>query len=281
MKNQSYKIQYAVSPGEFKQMDTDELRESFLMQNLFVEGQINMNYTHYDRMIVGGVLPKDIDLNLETIDPLKSEYFLERRELGIINIGATGEIIADGVSYTLENKEALYLGKGTKSVTFKSSNKSSHPTFYFNSAPAHTSFPSKKISEADAEKVVIGSLTTSNHRKIRKLIVNSILQTCQLQMGLTELTEGSVWNTFPAHTHERRMEAYLYFDLPEDQMVCHFIGEPQQTRHIWMKNNQAVLSPPWSIHSGAGTSNYTFVWGMAGENLDYGDMDIVKPSDLK
>ncbi|REG82071.1 5-dehydro-4-deoxy-D-glucuronate isomerase [Algoriphagus antarcticus] len=281
MKNQSYKIQHAVSPREFKQMDTDELRESFLMENLFVEDQINMNYTHYDRMIVGGVLPVGKDLNLETIDPLKSEYFLERRELGIINIGATGEIIADGVTYTLENKEALYLGKGTKSVTFKSGGETNQPIFYFNSAPAHTTYPSKKISEADAEKVIIGSLTTSNHRKIRKLIVNSVVQTCQLQMGLTELKEGSVWNTFPAHTHDRRMEAYLYFDLPEDQMVCHFIGEPQQTRHIWMKNNQAVLSPPWSIHSGAGTSNYTFVWGMAGENLDYGDMDIVKPSDLK
>jgi 4-deoxy-L-threo-5-hexosulose-uronate ketol-isomerase len=262
-------------------MDTDELRQSFLMENLFIDNEINMNYTHYDRMIVGGALPKNQDLTLETIDPLKSEYFLERRELGIINIGGTGEIIADGVSYVLENKEALYLGKGSKSVIFKSGNTTNQPIFYFNSAPAHTTYPSKKISEADAEKVVIGSLATSNHRQIRKLIVNSVVKTCQLQMGLTELKEGSVWNTLPAHTHDRRMKAYLYFDLPADQMVCHFIGEPQQTRHIWIKNQQAVLSPPWSIHSGAGTSNYTFIWGMAGENLDYGDMDVVKTSELK
>ncbi|WP_339878621.1 5-dehydro-4-deoxy-D-glucuronate isomerase [uncultured Algoriphagus sp.] len=281
MQNQSYFIQHAVSPREFKSMDTDQLRESFLMENLFIEDQINMNYTHYDRMIVGGVVPISKDLTLETITPLKSDYFLERRELGIINIGKTGEVIADGVSYTLENKEALYLGRGTKSVTFKSGNSTDQPIFYFNSAPAHTTYPSKKISEQEAEKVVIGSLETSNHRKIRKLIVNSVVKTCQLQMGLTELKEGSVWNTLPAHTHDRRMEAYLYFDLPEDQMVCHFIGEPQQTRHIWMKNQQAVLSPPWSIHSGAGTSNYTFIWGMAGENLDYGDMDVVAPSELR
>lgn len=280
MKTQSYSIQYAVSPREFKSMDTDELRESFLMENLFIADQINMNYTHYDRVIVGGVLPINKDLKLETIDPLKSDYFLERRELGIINIGETGEIIADGITYSLENKEALYLGKETKSVLFKAGDKG-QPIFYFNSAPAHAVYPSKKISEADAEQVVIGGLETSNHRKIRKLIVNSVVKTCQLQMGLTELKEGSVWNTLPAHTHDRRMEAYLYFDLPEDQMVCHFIGEPQQTRHIWMKNQQAVLSPPWSIHSGAGTSNYTFIWGMAGENLDYGDMDVVAPSELR
>lgn len=281
MKTQSFSIQYAVSPREFKSMDTDELRESFLMENLFIEDHIKMKYTHYDRVIVGGVLPVNKDLKLETIDPLKSEYFLERREMGIINIGEPGEIIADGKTYSIGNKEALYLGKETKSVLFKAGSTKGQPVFYLNSAPAHKVYPSMKISEADAEKVVIGGLETSNHRQIRKLIVNSVVKTCQLQMGLTELKEGSVWNTFPAHTHDRRMEVYLYFDLPKDQMVCHFIGEPQQTRHIWMKNQQAVLSPPWSIHSGAGTSNYTFIWGMAGENLDYGDMDVVNPSDLK
>tara|TARA_R110002020_G_scaffold323911_3_gene539724 strand:- start:613 stop:1458 length:846 start_codon:yes stop_codon:yes gene_type:complete len=281
MKTQSFSIQHAVSPREFKSMDTDELRESFLMENLFIEDHIKMKYTHYDRVIVGGVLPVNKDLKLETIDPLKSEYFLERREMGIINIGEPGEIIADGKTYSIGNKEALYLGKETKSVLFKAGGTKGQPVFYLNSAPAHKVYPSMKISEADAEKVVIGGLETSNHRQIRKLIVNSVVKTCQLQMGLTELKEGSVWNTFPAHTHDRRMEVYLYFDLPKDQMVCHFIGEPQQTRHIWMKNQQAVLSPPWSIHSGAGTSNYTFIWGMAGENLDYGDMDVVNPSDLK
>lgn len=281
MKHINYKIHHAVSPREFQQMDTDELRDTFLMEDLFQKDQISMTYTHYDRLIVGGVLPISKNLTLETIDPLKSEYFLERRELGIVNIGNTGEIVADGVSYSLENKEALYLGRGTKSVEFLAGPESSPPYFYFNSAPAHAVFPSKKIGEADAEKVTIGALATSNHRKIRKLIVNSVVETCQLQMGLTELTEGSVWNTLPAHTHDRRMEAYLYFEVPADQMVCHFIGEPQQTRHIWMKNHQAVLSPPWSIHSGAGTSNYAFIWGMAGENLDYGDMDVVKVTDMK
>ncbi|MEP0712568.1 5-dehydro-4-deoxy-D-glucuronate isomerase [Algoriphagus sp.] len=281
MKHQSYTSQYAISPKEFKKLDTEELRASFLMENLFGEDKINMNYTHYDRVIVGGALPVHQDLSLDTIDPLKSDYFLERRELGIINIGDTGEVIADGVTYTLDNKEALYLGKGVKSVLFKASDGEAQPVFYFNSAPAHASYPSKKISESDAEKVVVGAQETSNHRKIRKLIVNSVVQTCQLQMGLTELQPGSVWNTFPAHTHDRRMEVYLYFDLPAEQRVCHFLGDPQQTRHIWIKNQQAVLSPPWSIHSGAGTASYTFIWGMAGENLDYGDMDVVAPSELR
>ena len=281
MKYQTYKIQHAISPKEFKTLGTNELRENFLMEDLFVSDQINLHYTHYDRLIVGGCIPKTKDLALETIEPLKAEAFLDRREMGIINIGDEGEVTVDGQSFTLSNKEALYIGKGAKTVVFKASGSAGQPVFYFNSAPAHTNYPTKKISESDAETVVIGALSTSNLRKIRKLIVNSVVKTCQLQMGLTELKEGSVWNTFPVHVHDRRMEVYLYFDLPKDQMVCHFLGEPQETRHIWMKNQQAVLSPPWSIHSGAGTSNYSFIWGMAGENLDYGDMDVVSPTDMR
>jgi 4-deoxy-L-threo-5-hexosulose-uronate ketol-isomerase len=281
MNDINYTIRFAVHPREFKQMDTTQLREDFLMDNLFQQGQINMVYTHYDRLIVGGAAPTEKPLTLATIDPLKAEYFLERRELGIINIGETGEIIADGISYSLENKEALYLGRGTKEVIFYPGIGGKTPLFYFNSAPAHAAFPSKKISHSDAEIVETGTMEQANHRTIRKLIVNSVVRTCQLQMGLTELKPGSVWNTMPAHTHDRRMEAYLYFDLAPDQMVCHFIGEPQETRHIWMKSHQAVLSPPWSVHSGAGTSNYSFIWGMAGENLDYGDMDVIKVTDLK
>jgi 4-deoxy-L-threo-5-hexosulose-uronate ketol-isomerase len=281
MNDINYTIRFAVHHREFKQMDTTQLREDFLMDNLFQQGQISIVYTHYDRLIVGGAAPTEKPLALGTIDPLKAAYFLERRELGIINVGETGEIIADGIGYSLENKEALYLGRGTKEVIFHPGKGGKIPLFYFNSAPAHVAFPSKKIAASDAEIVETGVMEQANHRTIRKLIVNSVVKTCQLQMGLTELKPGSIWNTMPAHTHDRRMETYLYFDLAPDQMVCHFIGEPQETRHIWMKSHQAVLSPPWSVHSGAGTSNYSFIWGMAGENLDYGDMDMVKVTDLR
>jgi len=276
----AFSIQYAVHPNEFKSMHTDQLRAAFLIEELFVSDKIQMVYSHYDRLIVGGALPATGPLKLETIDPLKANFFLERRELGIINVGGAGKVIADGITYILQNKEALYIGRGTKDVSFEHGD-GSQPYFYFNSAPAHTAYPTKKISFAEAETVELGSLETANHRVIRKLIVNSVLDTCQLQMGLTELKPGSVWNTLPPHTHDRRMEAYFYFDIPENHMVCHFIGQPQETRHIWMKNRQAVFSPPWSIHSGAGTSNYSFIWGMAGENMDYGDMDAVKITELR
>jgi len=277
----SFSIQYAVHPNEFKNMHTDQLRAAFLADELFRADEIKMVYSHYDRLIVGGVLPSTKALKLETIDPLKANYFLERRELGIINVGGTGKVVADGITYVLHNKEALYIGRGTKDVSFLVGEGDSQPYFYFNSAPAHAVCSTKKISKEEAETVELGSIETSNHRVIRKLIVNSVVNTCQLQMGLTELKTGSVWNTMPPHSHDRRMEAYFYFDVPENQMVCHFIGEPQETRHIWMKNRQAVISPPWSIHCGAGTSNYSFIWGMAGENLDYSDMDVVKVIDLK
>jgi len=277
----AFSIQHAVHPNEFKNMHTDQLRAAFLAEELFVADKIKMVYSHYDRLIVGGVLPSTVTLKLETIDPLKANFFLERRELGIINVGGPGKVMADGVTYTLQNKEALYIGRGTKDVSFLVGEDGSKPYFYFNSAPAHAVCPTKKVSNQEAETVELGSIETSNHRVIRKLIVNSVVDTCQLQMGLTELKTGSVWNTMPPHTHDRRMEAYFYFDVPENQMVCHFIGQPQETRHIWMKNLQAVISPPWSIHSGAGTSNYSFIWGMAGENLDYSDMDAVKPTELR
>jgi 4-deoxy-L-threo-5-hexosulose-uronate ketol-isomerase len=204
---------------------------------------------------------------------LKSEFFLERRELGIINVGGKGTVMADGQSYSLDYKEALYLGKGTKEVYFSSDTAHKPALFYLNSTPAHHAYPSKKIGRDEAEIVELGAPETANARTIRKLIVNSIVETCQLQMGMTEIHSGSVWNTMPAHVHDRRMEVYFYFEIPEEQAICHFMGAPNETRHLWMTNNQAVISPPWSIHSGCGTSNYTFIWGMAGENLDYGDMD--------
>ncbi|HOX82924.1 MAG TPA: 5-dehydro-4-deoxy-D-glucuronate isomerase [Chryseolinea sp.] len=274
-------IRHAIHPDHFKDMHTEQLRSAFLVEDLFEGDQIKMVYTHYDRLIIGGALPLKKALSLQTIDLLKANFFLERRELGIINVGGTGKVVADGTTYTLHNKEALYISRGTKDVRFLPGEDSQIPYFYFNSAPAHAVYPSRKIATNEAEVVELGSLETSNHRTIRKLIVNSVIETCQLQMGLTELKTGSVWNTMPAHTHDRRMEAYFYFDVPENQMVCHFIGQPQETRHIWIKNRQAVLSPPWSIHSGAGTSNYAFIWGMAGENLDYSDMDAVKPTELR
>jgi 4-deoxy-L-threo-5-hexosulose-uronate ketol-isomerase len=231
-------------------------------------------------LIVGGIKPVNGAVKLETIDELKSTYFLERREIGIINVGAPSSVIADGKEYQLEYKEALFIGRGTREVVFQPSAKG-QALLYYNSAPAHTTYPTRLVKLSEAETVELGSLETANHRTIRKLLVNSVLPTCQLQMGLTELKPGSIWNTMPPHTHDRRMEAYFYFEVKDNQMICHFMGQPDETRHIWMKNNQAVISPPWSIHSGAGTSNYSFIWGMAGENLDYSDMDQVKVIDLK
>jgi 4-deoxy-L-threo-5-hexosulose-uronate ketol-isomerase len=254
-------------------MGTKALRDEFLIDQVFGIDQINWIYTHYDRYLVGGVIPKKTVVKLETIDPLKANFFLERREMGIINVGGNGSVTADGVNYILGYKEALYLGRGTKEVSFSSEEISSPAKFYINSTPAHQAYPTRKVGRDEAEIVDLGTPETANARTIRKLIVNSILPTCQLQMGMTELKSGSVWNTMPAHVHDRRMEVYFYFEVPEDQAVCHFMGAPNETRHILMANEQAVISPPWSIHSGSGTSNYIFIWGMAGENLDYGDMD--------
>lgn len=274
-------IRYAGHPEDVKGYDTERIRRDFLIEKIFSADEINMVYSMYDRYIVGGAMPVKEELKLETCDDLKASYFLERRELGLINTGGEAIIETSNGTYKLGFKEALYIGQGTKDVVFKSVSSGNPAKLYINSAPAHCAYPSKKVTLKEAEIAVMGSLEQSNHRTINKLLVNSVVQTCQLQMGMTELKEGSVWNTMPVHTHNRRMEAYFYFEVPEKQAVCHFMGDPDETRHIWMKNDQAVLSPSWSIHSAAGTSNYTFIWGMAGENLDYGDMDIRTPDTLK
>lgn len=276
-----YEIRYASHPEDAKSYDTTRIRKEFLIPTLFENDEISLVYSMYDRYIVGGAMPVSKALKLETIDELKSDFFLRRRELGIINVGGKAKITADGVVFELNYKEALYIGMGTRDVQFESVEKTTPAQLYINSAPAHQAYPSKKITKAEAEVVEMGSLESSNHRIINKMIVNSVVTTCQLQMGMTELKPGSVWNTMPAHTHNRRMEAYFYFEVPANQTICHFMGQPDETRHIFMNNNQAVLSPSWSIHSAAGTANYTFIWGMAGENLNYSDMDIRQPNELK
>jgi 4-deoxy-L-threo-5-hexosulose-uronate ketol-isomerase len=277
----NYEVRYAASPEDVKRYDTSKLRDEFLIQRLMEVDVVNLVYTHYDRYIAGGAVPVNKKLALSNIDPLKSNYFLERRELGIINIGGSGTVRIDGTDYSLAHKEALYVGRGNKSVEFSSISEETPARFYLNSAPAHTSYPIKKIGIKDVEVVELGAPETANARTLRKYIVNSVVDVCQLQMGMTEMHQGSVWNTMPAHVHDRRMEVYFYFDLDEDQAVSHFMGQPNETRHIWIHNQEAVISPPWSIHCGSGTSNYTFIWGMAGENLDYGDMDVCKIKDLK
>jgi 4-deoxy-L-threo-5-hexosulose-uronate ketol-isomerase len=274
-------LRYAVHPEDFKKYDTRKLRNEFLVENVFVADEISLVYSMYDRYIVGGAVPVGKELRLVTADDLKASYFLERREMGIINVGGKAEIEADGIIYRMGFKEALYLGRETRDVIFRSTNSASPAKLYINSAPAHHKYPSVKVTRDEAEVVTLGSPEASNHRTIYKLLVNSVIPTCQVQMGMTELKPGSVWNTMPVHTHNRRMEAYFYFEVPEQQGICHFIGDPDETRHIWMTNEQAVLSPSWSIHSAAGTANYTFIWGMAGENLDYGDMDVRYPDSLK
>ena len=279
MKTQ-YETRYASSPKAVKAYDTTQLREEFLIENLMQEDQLILVYTHYDRYMAGSAVPLS-PIKLETIDPLKSSYFLERREIGIINVGGDGSVEVDGEIYHLTLKDALYIGSGKKEVIFKSDDKNNPAKFYLNSAPAHKTYPTKKVSKSEANKIELGSLETANHRTVNQMIIGGIVDTCQLQMGMTELKTGSVWNTMPAHVHDRRMEIYYYLDIPQDQAVCHFMGQPQETRHIWMQDHQAVISPPWSIHSGSGTSNYTFIWGMAGENLDYGDMDVAKITELR
>ena len=276
----TFETRYASSPKAVKQYDTQQLRDEFLIPDIMQSGKVKFVYTHYDRYMVGGAVPTS-NLTLETIDPLKSDYFLERRELGIINVGGGGSVSVDGQLFKIDHKDALYIGKGAKDVVFSSDDKKNPAKFYMNSAPAHKSYPTKKTSLAEANKIELGSLETANHRTVSQMIIGGIIDTCQLQMGMTELKAGSVWNTMPAHVHDRRMEIYFYIDVPEDQAVCHFMGQPQETRHIWMHNHQAVISPPWSIHSGSGTSNYTFIWGMAGENLDYSDMDVANITDLR
>jgi len=276
-----YEERYAAHPDDVKGYDTERLRKEHLIENLFVPDDIRLVYSGYDRLIVGGAMPQTRPLELVPIDPLKAPFFLHRRELGIVNVGGRGSVRVGDETFALDYKEALYVGKGDRTVTFASDDPAAPALFYLNSAPAHTTYPDRKVTKADAVVVHMGSLENSNERTINKLIVSQVMPTCQLQMGMTELHTGSVWNTMPAHTHNRRMEAYFYFEVPEGDAVCHFMGQPDQTRHLWMKNHEAVISPAWSIHSACATHNYTFIWGMAGENLDYGDMDTCATTDLK
>lgn len=272
---------YAVSPDEVKKMDTENLRKNFLIEKIFEADQLHLIQTFYDRFIAGGAMPVSSSIELSNPDNLKAAYFLERREMGIINVGGKGSVRADDTVFEINFKEALYIGKGTKKVMFSSEDPQHPAKFYINSAPAHQIYPAKKVTKAEAEVITAGAPENSNHRVISKLLVAAVIETNQLQMGMTELKNGSVWNTMPAHTHDRRMEVYFYFEVADGQSVCHFMGQPHETRHIWMQNEQAVISPQWSIHAGSGTSSYTFIWGMAGENLDYGDMDQVKINELR
>ncbi|RED46783.1 4-deoxy-L-threo-5-hexosulose-uronate ketol-isomerase [Winogradskyella eximia] len=276
-----FNTRYASSPTSVKTLNTQELRDEFLIQNVMKTDELIWTYSHYDRFMVAGVVPVKKSIALETIDPLKADFFLARRELGIINIGGKGTVTVDGSIYELDHKEALYVGLGNQVVIFSSKSSNNPAQFYLNSTPAHKAFPTKKIGSNDVEVIELGAPETANARTLRKYIVNSVVDVCQLQMGMTTIKTGSSWNTMPAHVHDRRMEVYFYFEVPEDQAVCHFMGQPQETRHIWMANGEAVISPPWSIHSGSGTSNYSFIWGMAGENLDYGDMDVCKINELR
>lgn len=279
--NATCQERFAVHQEDYPSYDTRRLREHFLITDLFEENAVRLTYTHYDRLIVGGVQPVEEVVSLDAPELLRSKCFLERRELGVINVGGSGWVRVDGEDYELMPKQALYVGRGAQSVQFGSFNPDEPAKLYLNSAPAHRDCPVRKVTETDADVVELGAAETSNARVIRKLLVNTVIDTCQLQMGMTELRSGSVWNTMPAHTHSRRMEAYFYFQLPRDQAVCHFMGPAEETRHLWVKNEQAVVSPPWSMHSGVGTASYAFIWGMAGENLDYSDMDHVTPDRLR
>lgn len=272
---------YAISPKEAMGMNTTELRANFLIENLMVDDAINFIYSHYDRAIVGGVKPVNQQISLPTYNALKATYFLERREIGIINVSGTGSIHADGETFTIDKLGCVYLGKGTKEVSFSSENPENPAVFFLLSSPAHRDFPNRQFSKEDASPVELGAVETANQRTIYKYIHNDGINSCQLVMGLTVLKNGSIWNTMPAHVHDRRMEAYFYFDVQESQRVFHLMGQPQETRHMVVANHEAILSPPWSIHAGAGTSSYSFIWGMAGENKDFTDMDFVEIKELR
>ena len=275
------RVIHSVHPDDFKAYQTALIRERFLIGKQVQPNQVNCTYTHYDRMIVGFANPVNQQLELPNYPNLRAEYFLERRETGIINVGGDGTITADGQSFELKKLDCLYIGKGTKRVTFSSNNEAEPAVFYMLSSPSHATHPTTLLTHADAVKVTLGSAATANHRTINKYIHLEGIKSCQLVMGLTILHEGSVWNTMPPHVHDRRMEAYFYFDVPEGQKIFHYMGESEETRHITMDNYDAVVSPPWSIHAGSGTASYSFVWGMAGENLDYTDMDPIAIPDIK
>jgi len=274
-------VRTAASPRDVKHYTTERLREEFLIQNLFVPEEIKLVYSHIDRIIAGAAVPAASPLALTAGDELRARYFLERREMGIINIGGKGSITVDGRVYVLEPKDGMYIGMGSQEISFASENPAVPAKYYLNSAPAHTSYPTVLIKPEDCRQAELGSLEESNHRVICKYILPGQVESCQLVMGMTSLKPGSVWNTMPCHTHDRRMEVYLYFDMPEEAFVMHYMGEPEETRHIVMRNEEAVISPSWSIHAGSGSRAYTFIWGMVGENQAFDDMDHVDNRTLK
>jgi 4-deoxy-L-threo-5-hexosulose-uronate ketol-isomerase len=274
-------VRFQIGPKETSQMNTQELRANFLLENLMQENSIQLVYTHYDRVIYGGAVPVNGQLELPNDPELRAEYFLERREIGIINVGGDGRVTIDGAVHTVNKLDCLYAGKGSKQVLFESADPSNPAVFFLLSAPAHQTYPVQFLPKEQASPTKMGAVETANQRTIYKYIHADGIKSCQLVMGLTVLSTGSVWNTIPSHTHTRRMEAYFYFDVPEDQRVFHFMGQPTETRHMLIANHQAIISPVWSIHSGCGTSNYSFIWGMAGENYNYADMDLVDIREMR
>lgn len=290
----NWKIQTACNPKDVKEYDTKQIREAFVMDTVMQADKINLTYSMYDRLIFGGAMPVATTLTLDTIDALKAPYFLYNRELGVINVGGAGVVSVDGKDYEVGYKEGIYVGRGNQKVTFRSKDASNPAKFYINSTTAHKSYVTQVVSTnpnnkkaTQANLLKAGKMEDSNDRVINQLMIKPVLEkvkgggTCQLQMGLTELKPGSVWNTMPAHVHSRRVEAYFYCGVKEGQSICHLMGEPQEERLVWLQNEQAIMSPEWSIHAAAGTSNYMFIWGMGGENLDYGDMDKVKYTDMR
>lgn len=277
-------LRTAASPKDVKHYDTERLREEFLISDLFKKNEIKTVYSHIDRIIIGSAVPSGEKLVLTAGEEIRAEYFLQRREMGIINIGGKGTVTVDGTAYELGYKDGMYIGMGSKDITFESADANEPAKFYFNSAPAHKTYPTVRITLDDIKpenKVELGSLEDSNHRVINKYILPGQVESCQLVMGMTQLKPGSVWNTMPCHTHDRRMEVYLYFEVTDDAVVFHYMGEPNETRHIVMRNEEAVISPSWSIHSASGTRAYTFIWGMVGENQAFDDMDHVAMKDLR
>ncbi|HEH9418471.1 TPA: 5-dehydro-4-deoxy-D-glucuronate isomerase [Aeromonas sobria] len=276
-------IRQSIHSEHAKQLDTQGLRSEFLIENIFTADQISMTYSHIDRIVFGGIMPVTSELGFASDLGLTFgvTYFLERRELGFINIGGPGIVVVDGSTYEIGSAEALYVGKGSRELRFASVSADKPAKFYYNSAPAHTAFPTRKITQAEAAPTTLGDAATSNRRTIYKYLVPDVLPTCQLLMGMTQLEDGSLWNTMPCHTHERRMEVYFYFNMQDDAAVFHMMGKPAETRHLVVQNEQAVISPSWSIHSGVGTQAYTFIWGMVGENQVFSDMDHVAIKDLR
>ncbi|MBV7276919.1 5-dehydro-4-deoxy-D-glucuronate isomerase [Clostridiaceae bacterium UIB06] len=274
-------IRYSNHPNDSKKYNTIELRKNYLQEKIFSRDEICLTYSHVDRIIFGGAMPGEEKLILSVADELRAEYFLQRREMGVINVGSKGIVVLDGIKYELDKYEGLYIGRGTKEIIFISMDKSNPAKFYINSVPAHTSYPIVRIDRNNAVMADLGERKNMNERTIYKFIHPNVCKSCQLSMGVTMLKEGSGWNSMPCHTHERRMEVYFYFDLPEEQRIFHLMGQQNETRHIVVANEQAVISPSWSIHAGVGTSNYTFIWGMCGENQDFDDMDHIAIKDLK